>query len=125
MDQFHRYTLLHRTRYKSLPSPQGLAAGGFASFCTAVDVYGFKLSNVVSACTEDFEISVSWNYHLKHFLGDASYRTPISSHVSSEGTCRVCCRYLFNNEPKTLLEIHSIFDVSLISKEMKQWETFF
>jgi len=47
MDQLHHHTLLHRTRYKSLPSPQGLAAGGFASFFTAVGVYGFKRSNVV------------------------------------------------------------------------------
>jgi hypothetical protein len=38
------------------------------SSCMTINLYGFKHSNFVAACTDDFDTLVSWDNHLKIFV---------------------------------------------------------
>lgn len=90
--------------------------------CISVNVYGFRWSNFVSACINDFDLPVSCDNQHHYFHGDASYRA-VSSNVSYERTRRVFCGFFQTIDP--LFDIHLLFDVMLFSKGLKHWETVF
>ena len=95
LDRLHHYTLLHRTSYKTVPSPHGVPPGVLAQS----NLCGFKGHNFVAPCTDDFDKLVSCYNSFKNFRGDTCDRAPVSSDVSSERTRPVLCRFVFNNEP--------------------------
>jgi hypothetical protein len=53
MDQFHHYTLFHKTSYKIVFWKRSRI------LCTTVNPYGFKLSSRLSACTNRYGTPIS------------------------------------------------------------------
>ena len=79
-------------------------------FCTTVNLYGFKRSNVVAACTHDFDTPDRCDNRVTDFRADASNRALISSDVSFERTRSNGSTFFFNKVPVVRnLSAHYLF----------------
>jgi hypothetical protein len=93
MKQLHHYALFHRSSLQN-----NMLENDSRSFCTSVNLYGFKWRIFVAACANDFGMLVAWNECLEDFCRHASECTQISSNVSSERTHYHLFSFLFNKE---------------------------
>jgi hypothetical protein len=90
-------------------------------FGTILNLYVFKQSNFVAACTDGLHIAVSYDNNLKIFPGDVCSRAPLSSNVSSKRAHPFVPilsfrRNIINHPPNNVL---------LISKKLKHQKNVF
>ena len=77
-------------------------------FCTTINLYNFKWSSLLAACSDDFDTRNCCENRWKDFGGSVSSRSPMSFDVSSGKTLIVWCHFLFKNGPLFIFFSHVI-----------------
>lgn len=92
------------------------------SSCRTINLYGFKHSNFVVACTDDFDTLVSWDNHLKIFV---EMLPPALQIIWCFYWKTMLCCLISSLTRHLMIAVCSAVNILLILTGIKHWETNF